>query len=249
MMYSVLASGSKGNCTYLEFNNIKILVDLGPTAKYINEKLKELSQTSNDINYIFITHLHNDHIYSLDSFIRKGTATFVLTESIYQALKTKPKNYVIIKNEITIDQITVKNIKLSHDVSDSNGYIFNFKNKTIAYITDTGYINSSHHEILTNCDSYIMESNHDVTMLMNSKRPYQEKMRTLGDKGHLSNEACCGYLAKFIGPKTKSITLIHLSEENNNEALIKEGMNKIIYNKKIDVIISKQKERTKQVKV
>lgn len=42
MKVSVLSSGSKGNTTYIESNNVKILIDLGNTSKYVKEKLEDL---------------------------------------------------------------------------------------------------------------------------------------------------------------------------------------------------------------
>ena len=97
-----------------------------------------------------------------------------------------------------------------------------------------------------------MESNHDVEMLMNGTRPYHIKQRILGDRGHLNNEASANYLAKFIGPKTKKIILIHLSEDNNTPELAKETLEKVLEKNNIkfkNIIISTQKESTEMVSV
>ena len=42
MKFSVLASGSKGNSTYLETKEHKVLIDMGTTNKYIENALMEL---------------------------------------------------------------------------------------------------------------------------------------------------------------------------------------------------------------
>ena len=43
-----LASGSTGNCTYIETNNLKLLIDLGKTKHYIESKLKEMEEILSD---------------------------------------------------------------------------------------------------------------------------------------------------------------------------------------------------------
>ena len=59
---SVLCSGSKGNATYLEINNSKILVDVGYSERYISKSLKQLGVKLNEITHVFITHTHTDHV-------------------------------------------------------------------------------------------------------------------------------------------------------------------------------------------
>ena len=65
MKITVLSSGSSGNSTLIRTENFNILVDLGVTKKTIVDALSEYSLSLNDINYIFITHEHVDHIKSL----------------------------------------------------------------------------------------------------------------------------------------------------------------------------------------
>ena len=137
-------------------------------------------------------------------------------------------------------------------MSDSNGYIFEAYGKSLVYVTDTGYINVKYHKQLQNKTYYIMESNHDVELLMHGRYPYHLKQRIIGDKGHLSNKDSAYYLSKFVGSETKGIVLIHLSEENNDEEIAL----KTLYNnlekvsKEVDqVIIAHQTERTDLIEV
>ena len=98
------------------------------------------------------------------------------------------ENYSIINTDkIKIKDLEIDVIKTSHDTEDSVGYIVNNDDKSIVYITDTGYINQKYFNILSNRNVYIMESNHDIEMLNNSKYPFALRQRILSDKGHLSN--------------------------------------------------------------
>lgn len=255
MKISVLSSGSRGNSVLINTSNTKILIDLGVTKTYIEENLKELNVDPNEIKAILITHTHVDHIQGLKVFLKKYHPKLYVNEIILSLLREYlgEFDYVLYKEkEFLIDDIKVNVIKTSHDVKGSVGFILESENKSLVYITDTGYINNKYFDKLYNHNLYIMESNHDVNMLMEGKYPFHLKQRILSDKGHLSNNDASYYLSKFIGNNTKTIILAHLSDDNNTEkkaydtlkdTLIKE--NKDIEN----ILVAKQKKRTKWIEV
>ena len=78
MLVSVLASGSKGNSTLIKTDKLNILIDAGMNLKYLNEQLSKLDMTMDDINYLFLTHTHNDHVGALKSIIKKNTFIIIL---------------------------------------------------------------------------------------------------------------------------------------------------------------------------
>ena len=246
MKVSVLASGSKGNSTYIETNNTKVLIDAGMSNLYIEKKLILLGVNPDDINFVFITHTHTDHIAGLKVFIKKHHPKVFLTLDMYNELKDILNDYEILESEIILNDLIVDYFKTSHD-TDSVGYIFKNNDKEIVYVTDTGYINIKNLKKLNNKDLYIFESNHDIEMLMNNPNyPYQIKQRILGDKGHLSNNQCKEYLNKIIGDKTKYIVLAHLSEQNNDPSLALNNLNDI---KNIKIMIATQNESTELIEV
>ncbi len=251
MKVSVLSSGSKGNTTYIESNNAKILIDLGNTSKYVKEKLEDLGVFPGDIDAILITHTHVDHIGGLKIFAKKYNIPVYITEVMHKTLDYID-NYKLLEDEFDIKDIHVTTIKTSHDAPDSRGYIISSENKSIVYITDTGYINKKYFDILSNRDLYIMESNHDVEMLTNGKYPFNIRQRILSDKGHLSNYDSSKYLSSFIGDNTHYILLAHLSQDNNTEELAYETLENRLKedNKHVDnIIITKQNEETELINV
>ena len=249
MRISVLASGSKGNCTYVETQNNKVLIDIGMSNLYIEKKLVSLGVRPSDINSVFITHTHVDHIAGLKVFIKKYHPTVFLTGKMYEELKDVIKDYVIIEDQIKIGDLTVDFFKTSHDTSDSLVYIFKNNDIEFVYVTDTGYINAKNLKLLMNKDLYIFESNHDVELLMNNPHyPYHVKQRILGDKGHLSNIQCGEYLKKIVGDKTQVIILAHLSEQNNNRKLALDNVKNNI-STDIQIMVATQNDNTELIEV
>lgn len=252
MKVIVLSSGSKGNTTFIETENTRILIDCGNTCKYICEKLESIDVNPEEIDGILITHTHVDHINGLKVFLRKYNTKVYLTEKMQPELQFVENYYLINEHNFTINDIQVDIIKTSHDASDSQGFIISNNNKSAVYITDTGYINIKYHEMLKNKDLYIFESNHDIEMLNNSKYPFHLRKRILSDKGHLSNYDSAKYLADFIGDNTRYILLAHLSEENNTYELAYETLldRLNICQKHVDnIIIAEQNQETELIEL
>ena len=250
MKVCVIASGSKGNCCYIETKQTKILIDIGLNCITTERKLKEKNIDPDELEGIFITHTHKDHVEGLRVFNKKHKAKAYLTEIMYKELNQELTNYEFIDETTKIKDLTITAIKTSHDAEDSNGYIIENENKQIVYITDTGYINIKNHKKLKNKTMYILESNHDVEMLMNNPNyPYHIKQRILGDKGHLSNKDSAYYLKKFIGSDTKHIILAHLSEHNNTDELALKTLKETIEQNNLDIEIAHQEIQTELIEV
>ncbi|MBP3920782.1 MAG: MBL fold metallo-hydrolase [Bacilli bacterium] len=253
MRVCVLASGSKGNSCFIETKETKILIDIGLNCKNIEKKLKEIEVEPKEIEAIILTHTHTDHTEGIRVFTKKYKTKVYLTEPMYKELNINLPNYEFINKELSIKDIKITSIKTSHDTDDSNGYIIENNNRSLVYITDTGYINVKNHKQLKNRNVYILESNHDVELLMNNKKyPYHIKQRILGDKGHLSNKDSSYYLSKFIGEDTKYIILAHLSEENNTDDLAINTLKETLKEKEKtceNILIAHQNTQTELIEV
>lgn len=252
MKICVLASGSKGNSSYIETNQTKSLVDIGMSAGYIAKSLKNIGVNPSDIQRIFITHTHTDHIAGLKVFLKKYHPTVYLTEKMEKELGFDIDDKVYIDEGVSIADLDVDVVKTSHDAADSNGYIFSSLNKSIVYITDTGYIHVKNFDKLKNKSVYVFESNHDIRMLKEGKYPYYLQQRILSDKGHLSNKDSAYYLSEFIGDNTEKIILIHLSEENNKPEVALKTLLDTLEKKNIripDIEIAMQKESTELIEL
>ena len=252
MKICVLASGSKGNCSYIETDKTKSLVDLGMSAGYIAKSLKNIGVDPSSIQRVFITHTHTDHVAGLKVFLKKYHPIVYLTEKMEAELDFDIPDKVYIDKDMSIEDLDVKVIKTSHDAADSNGYVFSSLDKSIVYITDTGYIHVKNFNKLKNKSLYVFESNHDVRMLKSGKYPYYLQQRILSDKGHLSNKDSAYYLSQFIGDNTEKIILIHLSEENNKPEVALKTLLDTLEDKGVripDIEIASQRESTELIEL
>ena len=246
-----IASGSKGNCTIVLCEDTKLIIDMGITYLTLKKCLEENSLSLDDFSAILITHCHNDHIKGLSSLVNKTKIKVYIPEKMYDSLK----EYVpysachFIEDEFYINDVKIELIHTSHDAPSSVGFIIEQNNKSLVYVTDTGYINRKYLTKMVGKDTYLIESNHDEVMLMDGPYPRFLKERVISDKGHLSNHTTAKYLKKIIGPNTKNIILAHLSENNNTEEKALEAMREEELDKKANIYIARQHEEGPMIEV
>ena len=250
MKFETLASGSKGNCSIVICNNIKLLIDIGISFPTLKARLEKIDISVNDLTGILISHSHSDHIKGLQSIIKKTNLKILIPEKMYEEIQNiVPKNRVIfIKDKNKLTNVNIELIHTSHDVPCSVGFIITYDGKTLAHITDTGYINKKILPKITDKDLYLIESNHDEEMLMNGPYPPFLKQRVVGDEGHLSNRQTCEYLKQIVGKNTKYVFLAHISEKNNTHELVLKEAEKVL-KKDIEIVIATQDEESKLIEV
>ncbi len=230
MKVCIFASGSKGNCTYIETKNHHILLDMGKNKKYIVDSLKAIGVDPKAIDIILISHGHADHISALESFLKRYKPKVCIPKEMFDSLEniSDYDNTLFYTDNIDLGDIVIKTIKSSHNAIASRNFIIEEDGTSIVQITDTGYIKSKYFNILKNRDIYLIESNHDIEMLTHGPYPEWLKRRVLSDEGHLSNQASGFYLSKLIGDKTKKVYLMHLSEINNNSDIALETVKSVL---------------------
>lgn len=228
-----IASGSSGNCVYVGSDATHLLVDVGISGKRTENGLKELGLTGRDIDGILITHEHADHISGLGVLARKYEIPIYATAGTIQALKTCSGlgdldfslfHEVAEDGKLTIKDLTINPMHISHDAAQPVGYRISFGNKRVAVCTDLGVYNDYTVECLKGMDALLLEANHDVNMLQVGPYPYYLKQRILGEKGHLSNENSGRLLCRILHDGLQTILLGHLSKENNLPELAYESV-------------------------
>ena len=210
MYFHNIASGSKGNATVVVSKETVILIDMGISFVSLEEGLKEVNLTPANIDVALFTHDHRDHYNGL---------RFLKTKKCFALEGTLPSLCGVVKlfKPFKVKDVTITPLKTSHDATNPCGYMLEDGEEKLVYMTDTGVFLESNLSLLENPDYLIIESNHDMGMLMGSNRPMILKQRIKSDVGHLCNEDSAFAASKIIGTRTKEIVLAHLSEECNTE--------------------------------
>lgn len=228
-----IASGSSGNCIYVGSDTTHLLMDVGISGKRTEEGLAQLDLSMRDMDGIFITHEHADHINGLGVLARKYGVPIYATKGTIEAIqgmksvgqideslfhRIEPDEKYVIKD------LTVCPMRISHDAADPVAYRIASEGKKIGIATDLGCYNDYTVECLKNMDLLYLEANHDIHMLQVGPYPYYLKQRILGDRGHLSNESAGRLLCRLLHDKLQTIILGHLSKENNMPELAYEAV-------------------------
>ncbi|MDD4315866.1 MAG: MBL fold metallo-hydrolase [Clostridia bacterium] len=213
-----LGSGSKGNSVLIDNGRSRILIDAGLPARTLLTRLEDINVGLNQLDGVLITHEHNDHINALETVAR--SVPVYAHDYTMQAILAKC--FISLKNQMnfsgecfSIGTFDITAFKVSHDAVYPLGYTISDSDSKITYATDLGYCSKEFLRAAKGSGLVVIESNHDVDMLMNGRYPAYLKRRIISNKGHLSNLACAVAINELASQGTKKFVLGHLSENNN----------------------------------
>lgn len=242
MRFCSLASGSSGNCQYIETDKAKLLIDAGLSGKKIQEALVSIEVDPSTINGILVTHEHRDHIHGIGILSRRFNIPIYANENTWVSMKpqigeVKEENIIVFDTDrfFEINDLNIHPFRTSHDAIEPVGYSFYNKDIKISIVTDTGYVSEEVKENIKNSHLFLIESNHDVEMLKVGKYPWYLKKRILSENGHLSNDDAGRLLAEILCGSNEYILLGHLSKENNFPELAYQTVANILTEKGIDI--------------
>lgn len=217
-----IASGSNGNCTYISDGKVNILVDTGISATRIIRELSTLCVSISEIDAIFITHEHSDHITGLLKLLERTSAPVFASRGTARGIgerieSLEGKIRIIPDGEIMhFGEMSVEAFHTPHDTYESMGYRFTSGKKTATIATDIGHVDDNLLSKLLGADILLLESNYDKRRLRYSRYPAFLKERIVGGNGHLSNDECASVAVRAAHEGTKNIILGHISAENNS---------------------------------
>ena len=220
-----LFSGSTGNSYYIGTKSSGVLIDVGRSARQVENMLKLCGIDPLAVGGILITHEHSDHISGVRVLAKKyGLPVFASPGTLRAMAKDLEgiESYVA-QPGLALASVTVHPFATSHDSAQSLGFRIETEDKRVFTLaTDLGYLSDEVKAHLFESDMAVIESNHDVQMLRNGGYPMYLKARILSSRGHLSNAACGEFLPELLKSGTRRFLLAHLSRENNTPALARD---------------------------
>jgi phosphoribosyl 1,2-cyclic phosphodiesterase len=241
--FTILGSGSAGNCAYLETSEARILVDAGFSTRQIRKRLESIGRVPENLSAILLTHEHSDHISGLlgladkchiPVYCNRGTQDGTIwafkdkwSKKTNLALETadtfKSKiDWRLFETGATfeIGDVSIETFTIPHDAQDPVGFMLHTAAGNIGFATDLGHVTKLVHERLRLANILVLESNHDVKMLQNCpRRSWALKQRILGRHGHISNVTAAETVAQIMSERLRQLYLAHLSRECNTPEL------------------------------
>ena len=247
---TILGSGSSGNCAYLETDSARVLIDAGFSPRQIRQRLATVGRAPENLSAILITHEHSDHIcgllgladkFQIPVFCNRETqaATIWTFKTKWSSRKRPALNGFdgddTVKSKIDwrifstgdafeLDDLLVETFSVPHDAQDPVGFLLRTAAGNIGFMTDLGHMTKLVVERVRPVNVLVLESNHDIKMLQDSRRSWALKQRILGRHGHLSNVAAAEAAAQIMSAELRHLYLAHLSRECNRPEIAQHVM-------------------------
>jgi phosphoribosyl 1,2-cyclic phosphodiesterase len=249
MLVTSLGSGSAGNSYFFESDATAILLDAGFGPRETDRRLREVGRTLADVKAIVLTHEHSDHSRGAAAVARKAGVPVYLTEGTLRACGIDPSETatVLFQNNHTfrIGDLLIHARRTLHDAADPACFVVEGADGTrVGLASDLGSVDASVLKHLSNCDGLFFESNHDLDMLRTGTYPWSLKRRIMSPYGHLSNDDSFAALPRILGGESKSICMIHLSEKNNHESIVRAMAETMLHSTgaQLELSIARQRE-------
>ena len=223
MRLCLLASGSKGNCLYLETDSCRLLIDAGLSGREAIARLSSIGVDADTLDGILITHEHSDHIRGVGALARRlkipvlvGSRTHDAARHVFGKIDLREFDP---GTSFTFKGLAIDPFPITHDACDPVGFRIEGSEGCIGFATDLGIATRLTQEKLKGCRALVLEFNHDEEMLQNGPYPWHLKQRIRSRHGHLSNTEGARLLEELLHPGLEGVFLSHLSEVNNDPAL------------------------------
>lgn len=225
MKFSVLGSGSKGNCTLVQSGSTCVLIDNGFSGKELLARLHQIGVAAETLTALVITHEHADHIKGVGALARRLHLPIYANAATYRAGEQHLGNLPLRREfgtgeSFVINDLHIHPFALSHDSADPVGFVVGDGEQRLGYCTDTGTITRLMHHHLRLCQTLILEANHDVALLRQGPYPLPLQQRVLSNRGHLANADALAFARSLLHGELQSLVLAHLSEVNNTPQLV-----------------------------
>jgi phosphoribosyl 1,2-cyclic phosphodiesterase len=226
MRFCSLGSGSGGNATVVEASDgsgvSRIVIDCGFSLREFEIRLARAGLNGEDLDAIFVTHEHGDHIGCAVSLARRHGIALWMSRGTWRAIGAPEADDVLRfardGQPIEVGRMQLTPYTVPHDAMEPLQLRCSDGAAHLGVLTDAGSITPHLLAHLQGCQALLLECNHDSRMLEQSRYPASLKARIGGRLGHLSNDTAAQILGQCTHPGLQHLVAAHLSEQNNTPA-------------------------------
>jgi phosphoribosyl 1,2-cyclic phosphodiesterase len=242
MKIALLASGSSGNCAYIEAGGTRVLIDAGISLRQVRQRLTQVGLQAESIDALLISHEHTDHACEVSRIALHFECPIYASERTSAEIRSLLSGWEQQQpfhpgKTFPIGSLTIHPFRISHDAHEPCGFLIEGPSEidgqcvTAGLATDLGIVYEDQQRLLSRCDVLIIESNHDRDMLINGNYPGYLKQRIQSVLGHLSNDAAGELIAQLAERgRLKQAMLAHLSQNNNRPEIALETVKRHLNN-------------------
>lgn len=213
-----LASSSRGNAYRVSDGITPLLLELGIPFKDIQKKL---NFRTSDIQGCLVTHSHKDHSKGVQDALKAGMDVY-LSKGTRDEIGAEGHRIRVVEamKQFEIGTWSILPFSSVHDAPETLGFLLaNRQGEKLLFLTDSAYCKYRFNGLT----HLLVECNHSRDILnenvSSGKVPVAMKKRLM--HSHMSLEVLKEFLKANDLSKVQSITLIHLSDGNSDEALFK----------------------------
>ena len=247
MRFCSLGSGSSGNATLVEARSgrraSRVLIDCGFSMKELALRLGRAGLDCADIDAVFITHEHGDHIGCAMTLARKHGVPLWMSRGTWRALGSPELPPGLLRfardgEAIEVGALQLVPYTVTHDAFEPLQLRLSDGARHLGVLTDAGSITPHLIAHLQRCDALLLECNHDRELLANSAYPASLKTRIGGRLGHLANDTAAQILAACLHAGLRHLVAAHLSERNNSPQLARRALGAAAGAAETDIVVA-----------
>lgn len=243
MRFASLGSGSKGNSSVVASDTTSIMVDCGFSYKEVIERLKRLDIDPDALAAIIVTHEHSDHVSGVEALsTRHAIPVFASRGTWIEIDADKYQCINHIDGLFSIGDISITPIPVPHDAREPLQFVFGCSGKRLGILSDLGSISNRILDAFTELDAVSVEFNHDISLLQQGPYPSYLKTRISGDFGHLNNGQAAKLIELIASDRLHTVVACHISETNNEVALVKKALDSVLKNREIEYLVASQSD-------
>ncbi len=229
MKICALSSSSSGNSFYFETERVKFLIDAGLSGKQIRERLANIGRSPEELDGIFVSHEHRDHIRGLKVLAKRLGLTVFANRATWECLDGDTRKHLTVEffesgDEIPFGDVVIQPFPVMHDAAEPVSFTLHWRSLKVGMAQDLGYADKLVQKNLEGSSVLLLEFNHDQEMLLTGPYPWPIKQRILSKQGHLSNTEASSMASEVAHADLKAIFLTHLSEKNNRPELARQEL-------------------------
>jgi len=224
LRFRSLGSGSSGNATLVEAGGStgkprRLLVDCGLGIRQLEQRLAGSGLAASDIDAIFVTHEHTDHIGCARALALRARIPVWMSPGTYAAIGSPDMEGLLCEardgSGIDLGDMSLMPFTVPHDAREPLQLRCTDGNRALGILTDLGHATAHVLHHLAGCHALLLEFNHDAELLAQSAYHPALKKRVGGKYGHLSNEDAGRIASAVHHSGLVTVVAAHLSRQNN----------------------------------